>query len=755
MFFDMGTLESAGITRREREVLGLLGNRLTNAEIAERLFISVRTVESHVSSLLQKLGVGNRRELAELKTTATIRGFPTPQTGLIGREAELDKIRNLLDRYRLVTLTGVGGSGKTRLAIESGRRAADAYEDGAVFVDLATLRDSDLIAVNLAGALELEPGEASIDLFGRELELAERIADLEALLVLDNCEHLLDRTARLAQLILDRCRRVQMLVTSREAFGIPGEAVHIVPPLEVPAAGSWWDKTEAVLLLEERVQAVRDEVDISGAQAQAAADISRRLDGIPLAIELAAVQAAHLTLEEISQRLDDRFTLLSGRHRHDPRQATLQTTVDWSYELLTDDERVLFNRLGVFAGNFDLDAVESVCMTGPLIDLPASDLLGSLVWKSVVNADTDRERASYRLLETLKAYALAKLTDEDESEKLAARHCAWCLDIAEEAEPYLVQKDRDAWLLRLESTLADFRLALEWAIGSGTVEQASRLFVALWRYWHMRGDIAEGSRWALRVLELENDQDPRLRAQLCGAAGSLAYWAGDMEHSREYCEERLALERRYGTDSDVADALYNAAFAYGFGGMPDEGLKYLDESELIYTKLDDDEGIAKTIWGWGAVAYGDDRVVEAKPRLQQALDLYQDMDDMFMLAWAHRMLGTTHLKLGEVAEARPQLNAALQLFQDAGDISGIILVLRDYAQLAVENKDPERALTIVGALASLQDRSGLDLIQAFSDQIEGLDDASSALDGDVAAELLERGRSMSREEALSYALSAS
>lgn len=737
-------LDGLGVTARERDVLALLGERLTNAEIGDRLFISVRTVESHVSSLLTKLGLSNRRELSRYAGIARRRGFPIPGTSLIGRVSELADISHLLVEHRLVMLHGVAGSGKTRLAMEVGNRLAGEFSEGAVFVDLVPVTDPESVAGAVARALA-GTGEVNATL----TDVIAYLSPREVLVVLDNCEHLLQGTARLTEAVLLDCPNVKVLATSREAFGLNREWSFPVPPLALPDGDHLAAESESVRLLVERAASVRPDLDLLGRHLDEAAQICRLLDGLPLALELAAVQLAHLAPGDVLERLDDRFRLLVGRDDDaDPKANTLRAAVDWSYELLDDNEKALFDRLGVFSGGFSLDAAESVAGWGSLREEEISDLIGSLVWRSLVIPVADRDGSRYRLLETMRVYALEKLGEDIET---WARLCNWCIRKVENAASRLTGADAGNLLNDIDRELGNLRSALRWAIDVRQVSEASRLAVGLWRYWHMRGNIAEGLLWLEEVLALQEEEDPT-RLPTLEAAGGLAWWGGDMEKSRGYYESALGLLRAKGEASDVANALYNLSLPSGFGGLIDEGLAHAEEAIELYQGLGDEAGVAKSSWAWGAVAHRAGRDAEAKVAYQRALPIYQHLDDPFGLAWCHRMLGTSLINLGENEEAVAQLTAGLKVFEEAGDLSGVILHLRDFAQLAINQGEHERALVLAGAFAALEEETGHRLLEGFSEHLEGLEGIREKLGADRADELFERGRNLSHGQAVRFAL---
>jgi non-specific serine/threonine protein kinase len=748
----MDRLDWADVTAREREVLALLGDRLTNSEIADQLYISVRTVESHVSSLLTKLGVENRRALAAFSSVARRRGFPVPHTSFVGREEPLRELTWRLETSRLVTLTGVAGAGKTRLAIEVGNRTASQYRDGAVFVDLVPIRDPLLVPATLAKSLGLTTKESEAGT--RRDEVVAYLAGRQSLLVLDNCEQVIEGVIGLVEAILPQCPGVTILATSRQGFAVPGESVYIAPPMGLPDDHASPQEAESVQLLVERLHAVRADVDLINDHIQPAIEICRRLDGLPLAIELCAVQMAHLSPEEVVSRLDDRFRLLVRRHRAEgPAKSTaLQAAIDWSFDLLSREEATLFARLGVFAGSFSLEAASMVGSDASIKREDVADLIGSLVWHSLVIVVPDPTESRYRLLETLSAYAKSRLNEDEGPMNVWERFAEWCIQLVEAAAPHLLRADAGTWLRRLDSDLGNIRAALRWSMDHRRPMESSRLVFALWRYWHMRGDLVEGRRWAAEALALSGE-DPLTRARTLEAAGGLDWWAGEIESCRDHYEEALALLRGHAAETDVANGLYNAAMSHGLLGGTEIALRYQDEARQIYERHGNEAGVAKCLWGWGTSAQTANRNQDARVAFEKALALYQGLDDTFSLAWTHHMLGLVLLRLGEPGAALPHLDAGIELFNAADDISGINLILRNFAQLAVDLRETEQALVLAGALSALEEDTGLRLRDAFSMPIEGLEATRAAVGEEHAMILISQGRQMSRKQVLNYVMS--
>ena len=458
-----------------------------------------------------------------------LRGFPLPRTSLIGRESELADIDERLGKSRLVTLTGVGGSGKTRLGIEAGKRAAGRFQDGAAFVDLPPLADPELIASTIAQAL----GLPSVDITGRDFgmsredEVVTFLSQQVLLVVLDNCEHLIEECARLTDRILDECHGVTVLTTSREALGVHGESIFAVPPLELPDNHRIASESDAIRLFVERAGAVRAGLDLLGQHEGAVVEICRRLDGIPLAIELAAAQLMLFAPEDIAARLDDRFQLLSGGRR-DQRHATLQAAIEWSYDLLSEVEQILLARLGVFVGGFSLEAVEGVCSHEGLIQSGQSELVASLVRKSLIVVTIDERGARYHLLETIRVFAIQRLVERGELDALRKHHCEWFTAWAESVDRD--QLTMPAWrsvtdLYELERERDNLRAASGWAESESRHDLLARILVATDVLWWALGNTDEGSRWARTALSA--DLEPELRVRCLIMDAWLALWKQD------------------------------------------------------------------------------------------------------------------------------------------------------------------------------------------------------------------------------------
>jgi predicted ATPase/DNA-binding SARP family transcriptional activator len=454
--------------------------------------------------------------------------LPAPKTSFVGREHEMVEIKRALAMTRLLTLTGAGGSGKTRLALEIARDLVGGYPDGVWLVELAALSEGELVPQAVAGALGVQEQR------GRPLTdtLVETLRAKRILLVLDNCEHLIDATAHLADILFSSCSRLKVLATSREALGVEGEVLWRVPPLSVPeadrspAALGELTRYDAVRLFVERARLRSPDFEVTPQNAGAVTQICRTLEGIPLAMELAAARVGALSLEQILQRLKDSLKLLTGGSRTaTARQRTLRGALDWSHELLPEDERVLFRRLSSFAGGWTLEGAEAVGASGGIEEEDVLDLLTNLVDKSLVVTEVRAaDVVRYRMLEPVRQYALERLEESGEVMEIQRRHAEYFLALAEEAEPAVEGAQQATWLERLETEHDNLRAALSWSLER--VEEAElglRVGAALGEFWYLRGYFGEGRRWLEEALARSNQASTAARANALRRVSFLAY----------------------------------------------------------------------------------------------------------------------------------------------------------------------------------------------------------------------------------------
>jgi predicted ATPase/class 3 adenylate cyclase len=688
--------------------------------------------------------------------------LPAQASSFVGREREIADLERLVAAARLVTLTGPGGTGKTRLALEMAARLLERFPDGAWFVDLAPLTDPRLVWAAAAAALGVREGPA------RPLDevLLGHVASRRLLLMLDNCEHVIAESADLAQRLLAAGPEVRVLATSREALAVPGEAAWPVPGLSLPDAGQpagpeAIGHAEAVRLFVERGAAVRPGFALSEENAAAVARVCRRLDGLPLAIELAAARIKALTPEQIAARLDDRFRLLTGGSRTAlPRQQTLRAAVDWSYDLLDVPERALLARLAVFAGGWTLEAAEAVCADAVLPADAVLDLLLRLVDKSLVVAEEHGAAARYRMLETIREYAAARLAETGRDEAPRARHAAHYLALAEAAEPGLTGPSERSWLEQLECEHDNLRAAMQWAVASGEGELGLRMGGALWRFWAMRGHLAEGRRRLSALLAHPNcdalsGSTGAARAKALHAAGTLAAQQGDNGAARSYLEASIAARRVVGARSDLANSLSNLGIVTRSEGDYATARALYAESLAIHRELGNKSGIAHTLANLGLLARFQGDGAAARPLLEESLAIRRELGDPWAIANALNNLAEVALDEGDHASARALLEQSLRINQELGDRRAIAFLLEDFGALAAAQGQAGRALRLVGAAAALRASVGSPLSALEQAKLErALRPTDQALDEPARDALLAEGRATPIEAAVAYALAA-
>jgi predicted ATPase len=633
--------------------------------------------------------------------------LPASLTDFVGRTEDVAALAQLISdpATRLVTLVGVGGCGKTRLSLEVARATWQAFADGTVLIELAAVADTDLVLHAFAQALEVR-GAPGTPLFET---LQAVLAPRRMLIVLDNCEHVLGACTALVDRLLTACPSLSILATSREALRVAGEHLWWVSPLPIPASdaeGAPADLIEipAVQLFVARARAVAPSFRLTETNATAVARVCRRLDGIPLALELAAARMRVLTVEQIAARLDDALRLLTEGHRvASARQQTLRATLDWSYNLLSPLEQAAFRPLAVFAGSFDLEAAEAVC-SGP--DLPAEDVLDALtqlVDRSLVVAELASGR--YRLLEPVRQYAQQQLGSSEEGVAAAARHASHYLDLAERVSPLLQGPDQIAWLARLEQESGNLRAALGRAEREADIEALSRLAIALEPFWEGHGHLAEGQQWLRSTLERSRPgtAPPALRAQAVVAAGRLAAQQSDYTNAITWLEEGLALGRAQGNQPLIATALGWLALAVINEGELRRGIELAEEGLAVARTDGNLPGIAFAllILGVGLRFYGQiDRSAEV---LAECRERYRALGDVRSSAMACSMLGFTVFEQGDLERAGALLREGLAGHQIVGDRTFVAVCLMDIAGVLAAQGHARRAAQLLGAMVALRD----------------------------------------------------
>jgi len=631
-------------------------------------------------------------EFSPLKSLDALpNNLPRLLTSFVGREREMEEIKQLLSSTFLLTLTGSGGCGKTRLAIQVAADLLEMYPDGVWLVELAALTDPDLVPQAVASAVGLRE-EA-----GRPVarKLVDALKSRTALLVLDNCEHLLEACAHLAETLLRECPNLRILASSREGLGIGGEMTYRVPSLSLPDPQRLppverVTQYEAVRLFIERAVFSQPTFVVTSQNAPAVAQICYRLDGIPLAIELAAARVKAMPVEQIAARLDDRFRLLTGGSRTAlPRQQTLRALIDWSYNLLSEKEQALLRRLSVFMGGWTLEAAEVICSGDGIEMWAVLDLLSRLVDKSLVGFEEQDGQARYRLLETVRQYGLDKLMEAGEGEAVRKRHLEFFLTLAEETEPKLYGKHQVQWLNCLEAEHDNLRSALEWCLGEPEgIEAGLRLVGALWRFWYVRGYFSEGARAMEEALALAEELPvSRERAKALAGAGRLAYVLGQYELARARYEESLAAWRSLRDREGIAAALGNLGWLAQAQGEYRKARLRFEESLTIYREIRLQGGIAWALHTLGLVAEAQGEHEEARSRYEESLALYRRIGHKGGIAWALNSLGHVTFRQGEYESARPLLEESLSLYMESGHKVGIARSLNNLGLVAVAQGD--------------------------------------------------------------------
>jgi len=603
--------------------------------------------------LKQELGVEPSRETRTLYesirdgtfTTRAPTNVPVPVTSFIGREKEQKELKELLSRTRLLTLSGTGGCGKTRLALQVAAELANAsrYKEGVWWVDLAALTDPALVPQTVASVLGVRESPQVPIL----IALCGYLRAKEILLVLDNCEHLTDACASLAQTLLNACPRLQILATSRHTLGI-GEVVWRVPSLALPEADAPFEQLcqyDAMQLFAARAIAVAPNWKLAE-HAAIVQHICARLEGIPLALELAAARVRMLSVRQIAERLDDRFRLLTdGSRAALPRHQTLRATMEWSYALLSDAERALLRRLSVFAGGFSIEVVEAVCSERAertvssdsehaerTVDSSLLNLLAALVDKSLVIFEELTGQMRYRMLETIRQYAREKLDESGEAAQVSARHLEFLLRFAERAEPGFQSADQKLWFDCIEIEHDNLRAALEWAATNHKAEELLRLTGALWRFWWKHGHPAEGRKWLGLALELGSALPAHLRARAMNGAAVLAWAQDDHEMSRRLHEACLRLRQELDDRPGIATSLSYLGLLAMDRGDQVEARNLYEASLKLRRELGDQAGIATVLNNLGLLAWNQGDFGRANAIYEESLTLNRGLGNRFECA---------------------------------------------------------------------------------------------------------------------------
>lgn len=626
---------------------------------------------------------GLTNDFPPLKTLEVLpNNLPVQLTSFIGRETQLAEIKHLFGTTHLLTLTGVGGTGKTRLAHKMGSDVIEDFKDGVWLVELAPLSNPELVPQAIAAALNLreQPGQSLTDL------LKDYLSRKKLLLILDNCEHLIDACAQMASVLLHAAPSLKILATSREALGIGGEAPYPVPSLSLPAPAAVLPDAllqyEAVQLFVDRARAVDLHFQLTHKNGSAVGQICQRLDGIPLALELAAARVKGLSVEQIAARLDDRFRLLTGGSRTAlPRQRTLQAAIDWSYRLLMLPEQLVLRRVSVFARGWTLEAAEFVCSLG-LASGDVLEILLRLVDKSLVVAETERTESRYHMLETIRQYAQEKLDETGEGVELRQHHLQYFRKLAKNAELRLRSADQLEWMDQVDVEQDNIRAALTWAGEGDSVEAGLELATSLWVFWVYRGHMREGLTFLERLLGLsETTSALPTRAKAHMAAGILAHNLGATFASRGHFEQSVMLWKRLGAVG--TDGLFDVEHwivAFDPEVERDSSLAghYYQDRLKHYRQIADQSGIADTLQTVGLLAARQGNLVEARQAFEESLAIFQATGDQIRLHHLKSDLAFVEFEEGNLAQALTLTEDTIHFFRRARFtfVLGWVLCLR-------------------------------------------------------------------------------
>ena len=682
--------------------------------------------------------------------------LPLELSSFVGRQDEVAEVGRLLEHNRLLTLTGPGGCGKTRLALAAAGDVAWRFGDGVWLAELAPVADPALVGRVVASALGARgrPGRPTVE------TLSEHLGTGKVLLVLDNCEHLVGACAEIAESLLRSCPGLRVLATSREALGVVGEVARPVPPLSLPDLRRLPDvgglaAYGAARLFVERAAAVSPTFRLTERNAPSVARVCYRLDGIPLAIELAAARTKVLTVEEISARLDDCFELLvAGGRTAMPRHKTLHATMDWSHDLLSGPERALFRRLSVFADGFSLDAAESVCAEEDLGQGGVLELLSHLVDKSLVIAREAGGGARYRLLETIRQYGQEKLCGSADEAEVRRRHAAFFVELAERVEPKLSGPEQVGRLDELERENGNFRVVMGWALAGGEAGMVARLGWALRRFWLLHGHQGEGRRWMEALLERDVPPGPRSRAALVAALMSHAQ--GDYEACEAYAPEALTLSRRVGDEPCAAYALTLLGLAQMRRGNIEEATVRFEGSLPLLRRSGEEQTVPLVLVWLGNVALVAGDRGRATRLFEEALALARQREDGLGTNIALYNLAQVALSEVDLPPAAAMLEEGLASSRQMGDQANLSYFLEGLAVVAGARGEARRAALMLGAAQGSMDEAGAPVYNYYMPDRSLYDRtlavARSRLGEEAFAEAWAEGRAMASGVAVEHAL---
>jgi predicted ATPase/DNA-binding SARP family transcriptional activator len=685
--------------------------------------------------LYQLLALGLETEFPPLDTLESRpTNLPVQPTAIVGREDDLAEVRQRLlrDELRLLTLTGAGGSGKTRLALQAAADVLEQFPAGVFFVGLAPIADPEDVVPAIAQALGVKESG------GRTIAdaLEEYLAARKLLLLVDNFEHVVAAAAHVSRL-LGAAPDVKLLVTSREPLHVTSEHVYPVPPLP---------SDEAVSLFVERAQAIRPDFELTETNADAVTEISRRVDGLPLAIELAAARVVLFPPAALLSRLDQRLKLLTGGARDRPeRHQTLRAAIDWSYELLAEPRKALFARLSAFAGGWTLEAAEAVCDR----DLDVIDGLSSLVDKNLIRLEGTDEEPRFAMLDTIREYALERLDERGEAEELRRRHSEWFVAFVETARSYLRGPEQSTWVPRMHVERDNVRAALDWSIRAPEPTIAARFAIALEAFWNRSGEYSEGSRWLEAVLALDVD-DEGLGARVLAAAAKLDANAGRLASAESRYGESVATLRRLGDSAGLAEALRGLGHVHTEKGEYEAARATLREAMDLFEELGDRGAVGGRLISLGIVALLEGDLAAARGLLESAVDVATEAGDHEVAYAALHSLGDLALVEGKLDEAVACYASTLRWADGHGDDAVVAHCLAGFAAVHAWLGEVRRAGRFWSAARELMETLGgrfdPDARDRYEEVFASLDGSARTAFDEAAAERV------SREEAVPAAL---
>jgi predicted ATPase/DNA-binding CsgD family transcriptional regulator len=693
---------------------------------------------------------GKSRDNRRLRKVSTPNNLPAQLSSFVGRERQLAELRRLLRKSRLITLTGPGGAGKTRLALRLAADVLDRHPDGVWLVELAAIGDARLLEQTVASACGIaeKPGRPMADV------VVEGLAGHRVLLVLDGCEHLVDSCAALASRMLRGCPKLTLVATSRELLGVPGEITWRTPSLSVPGLNDavlpeLVMESEAVRLFVERARLSRPDFELDQTGSQAVAQICARLEGIPLAIELAASLARIMTLPEILDRLRDRFRLLTGGSRSAlPRHQTLRQAVDWSYGLLSPHEQALFVRLAVFAGGFELSAAEAIVHGDPVEADEVLPLVSRLVDKSLLAAEPSGPAMTrYRMLDTIREYALERFQHSDQGET-RRMHALHFVDFSVQASGTLGTLGN--WMQRLDEEQANVRMALAWCLAHQS-EDFIRLAAAMSSYWLMRSRFAEGLEWLDQALEMQTTNRDAIAAAFVGRA-RIRERLGEYREARRDAEQSAKISRQLGLKTTLSRALNMLGVISSVeGNLPDAERLY-QEALMLAKQLDDRAWIALTSNNLALVTSrrGDDET--AKALLEQALAAMRSERDDFGTGVILDSLGEVNLKMKAFDAARNHYAEATSIFAQFDDAMDVAACVEGLGLVALAEGDPARMIRLASAANGLRvARGGSPDADWMKSVEEGLAAARAMVSRQAADAASRQGAAFDMNEAITHA----